>query len=48
MVTDGRATDPATCRETVARGYAPVNRYSVCQASFESVWALQKSSAQYS
>ena len=28
-----------------ARRYAPVNRYSVCQASFESVWAVQISSA---
>jgi hypothetical protein len=29
----------------LAPRYAPVNRYSVCQASFESVWTVQKSSA---
>ena len=40
-----RGGEPEPLRE---RLYAPVNRYSVRQASLESVWAVQKSSAMLS
>jgi hypothetical protein len=41
----GREIGTRRCRRSA---YAPVNRYSVCQASFGSVWAVQKSSAMLS
>ena len=50
-VLTGRLEDRSAVFAAVAQivgtgsGCAPVNRYSVCQASFESVWAVQNSSA---